>query len=322
MKVRATLIGCGRWGSKLLGALIRNPRIDLVGVADRSAEARARAAEVVAGLPVVESLSAALRLGPEAVLVATPSVHHAEHAHAVIEAGVDVFVEKPLALTLSEASGLCDAVARGARIGMVGHVLRYHPAVVALADLVRRGAIGAVRRVEGRRWTQSGSAAPLWTLGPHDLSTLHALDPSAATRVEARFQQLRGDAAKRPVAIEVGLESGVEACFELSTAASAPARRLTVIGSDGRLEIDELRSDRPLSLAEGRNGDPVHVEVAPQEPLQAELDHLAQCVRDRREPRTSFEEGRWVVEQLERAQRMLDSGPSDAASSVRSVVSP
>jgi predicted dehydrogenase len=184
--------------------------------------------------------------------------------------------------------------------------------VERLIEMVHRGAIGQVRRVSGRRWTQSGSVDPLWTLGPHDLSTLHAIDSAAPQAVAARTEGTTPGAAStdRSVVLDLVLATGLEARFELSTTADRGERWLTVAGDHGQLHIDELASASALVWSDPTgDGQPRRIELATVEPLRAELDHLAQCVLSRREPRTSFAEATWVVQQLERAQSADPAAP-------------
>ena len=77
-----------------------------------------------------------------AVALATPAVTHYEMAKAALEAGKDVFVEKPLAIDVKHGEDLVRLAERSGRILMVGHILRYHPAILKLQQLIRDGALG------------------------------------------------------------------------------------------------------------------------------------------------------------------------------------
>src|SRR6185436_5317200 len=77
-----------------------------------------------------------------AVAIATPAVTHFEMATAALAAGKDVFVEKPLAIDVRHGEELVKLAAERGRIVMVGHILRYHPAIVKLQALIREGALG------------------------------------------------------------------------------------------------------------------------------------------------------------------------------------
>jgi predicted dehydrogenase len=161
---------------------------------------------------------------------------------------------------------------------MAGHVLRYHPQVCRFVARVRAGEVGVVERVVARRFTQSGSPDPLWTLACHDVATLFAMDASDVVDVAQNGHN-------GMVALSLGLSSGVEARIEVSTKSAEPQRRTEVFGSAGTLCLDELATEADA--------------------LRCELDHFASCVRERVEPRTSFADARSVVATLERADEAL-----------------
>ena len=75
----------------------------------------------------------------DAVALATPAVSHYEMAKAALAAGKDIFVEKPLAIHVGQGRELVKLADAQRRILMVGHILRYHPAVLRLQDLIRSG---------------------------------------------------------------------------------------------------------------------------------------------------------------------------------------
>src|SRR5262245_19705879 len=77
-----------------------------------------------------------------AVAIATPAVTHFEMAKAALEAGKDVFVEKPLAIDVRHGESLVALAQARGRILMVGHILRYHPAILKLQALIREGVLG------------------------------------------------------------------------------------------------------------------------------------------------------------------------------------
>src|SRR5262245_54426214 len=79
-----------------------------------------------------------------AVALATPAITHYEMARAALEAGKDVFVEKPLAIDVGHGAHLVQLAAAKGRVLMVGHILRYHPAILKLQELIRLGTLGKI----------------------------------------------------------------------------------------------------------------------------------------------------------------------------------
>jgi predicted dehydrogenase len=308
MSVRVALAGCGAWGSNLLRVLTESPRAEVVAVADVHAAQRRRARTLAPRAKVVATLGEALAAGADAVVLATPAETHAALSIEALAAGADVFVEKPLAMTPADADRCALAAAAAGRVAMVGHLLRYHPAVVRLLDLARSGALGEILHVEAARRSVSGdrSASVLWTLGPHDLSVIQALD-ATPIRAASGAGAPSGDEAL----VELTLESGLSARIGLSRAHACKERRLSVIGSSGAAIFDDVRApDRVLLGRAGRRrGAEIAVtgeaKVAWKEPLALEVEHFLRCVETREAPLTGFGDGAAVVRALARVEGAL-----------------
>jgi len=100
---RIAVVGCGYWGKNLVRNLFQLECLGLV--CDDTASGRATAAEVAPGVPVTEEVEAVLASDVSGVVIATPAETHYELARRALEAGKDVFVEKPLALTYEQGTG-------------------------------------------------------------------------------------------------------------------------------------------------------------------------------------------------------------------------
>ena len=115
------MVGAGNWGKNLvknfhaLGAL--------AGVAEASAELRAGVAEQYPEVPLYADYTEALKTDAVAMVFATPAPTHYKFARAALEAGKDVFIEKPMTLEVSEARWLAEYADANDRIVMVGHLL-------------------------------------------------------------------------------------------------------------------------------------------------------------------------------------------------------
>jgi predicted dehydrogenase len=248
------------------------------------------------------------------VVIATPPASHAELALRALDAGTDVLVEKPLAL--DAAADLCAARAAAlGRVAMVGHLLRYHPAVVRMIALAREGALGDVlgfgaTRLSVNAGRDSAFAGPsvtaarsiarstLWALGPHDVSILGAVDGSAIQDVSARTRPGR-------VTLEARLASGLAARIELGRSSPAKVRQLRLLGTSRVALLDDVRAPDRIVIAGRRGGIEREIRVGFQEPLAVEVEHFLRCVEARAQPLTSFEEGAAVVRVLARAEATL-----------------
>ncbi|XXX75339.1 Gfo/Idh/MocA family oxidoreductase [Sorangium sp. So ce134] len=318
MSVRVALLGCGRWGEKLLRALSENARARVVAVADVDRGRLARARALAPRARLVRTLDEALAARVDAVVVATPAASHAELALRALEAGADVFVEKPLALSAAQADRCAARAAALGRVGMVGHLLRYHPSVVHLVALARERRLGDLVSFSAARLSTGGAGggarSALWTLGPHDLSVLSALDPSPL--VEARAHLSPGG---EHVTLAARLESGLTAQIELCSSSPTKERRLRLAGSARVALFDDVRAPDRLVLLDARGAaagarvderDALapagrEVEVPWREPLSVEIEHFLRCVEERAAPLTPLDEGAAVVRILERVEATL-----------------
>ncbi|MGK3999484.1 Gfo/Idh/MocA family protein [Sorangium sp. So ce1024] len=348
MSVRVALVGCGRWGEKLLRALSESARARVVAVADVDRGRFARARALAPRARLVRTLDEALAARVDAVIIATPAASHAELALRALEAGADVFVEKPLALSAIQADRCAARAAALGRVGMVGHLLRYHPSVVHLIALARERRLGELVSLSAARLSTGGAGgacSALWTLGPHDLSVLAAIDPSPL--VEARGHLSPGGDR---VTVELRLESGLAAQIELGSSSPTKERRLRLAGSARVAVFDDVRAPDRLLMLDGRGavaggiaagwavaggavaggavaggvvaggvvaGGAVAVTrdaLAPagrelavpwREPLSVEIEHFLRCVEERTPPLTPLDEGAAVVRTLERVEATL-----------------
>lgn len=290
MTVRVALIGCGTWGKNLGRALATSRRAELIAVADPRPQAS------FAGARAVASLDAALDLRPDAVVIATPCATHAELARRALDAGVDVLVEKPLAMRPSEADELSERAQALGRVGMVGHVLRFHPTLRALLAMAEDGELGEVTHLATARLSTAGDGATpaLWALGPHDLSLLHALDDGPLDAIGLR-------SSKDDVVVVEARVGGLTAAIELARRHPTKERRVSVVGARATVHFDDVHAPERLVVENAHATR--ELEVAWHEPLAAEIDHFLGCVEERSQPLTSLAEGAWVVRALYAAER-------------------
>jgi predicted dehydrogenase len=148
------IVGCGRMGQRHAEALAASDVFTIVSVCDVEVETAARLAERM-GVAIDTDLGAMLaRPQVQVVAICTPTIHHAAQVRLALEAGRDVFCEKPLAPSEADVAALDEVVARTGRRVRTGYLYRHAPAFVRMHDLVMGGAIGqphlAVFRIGGR----------------------------------------------------------------------------------------------------------------------------------------------------------------------------
>jgi predicted dehydrogenase len=205
----------------------------------------ARAAETAAqyAIPVfstVEQLLAAdLKL--DAASVAVPTVHHHAVASALLDAGLDLLVEKPLAATLSEADDLVERTAKGKRILQPGHLERFNPAVLAVQPQLRRPMFFESHRLSIFT-PRSLDVDVVLDLMIHDLDIVLTFANSPVREVRAVGLPILSP--KVDIAnVRVEFESGCVANFTASRVSTERVRKLRFFEPRQYVSIDYARRD-------------------------------------------------------------------------------
>src|SRR5207249_3312745 len=149
-KISVAVVGVGYWGRNLVRNFHELGALALLCDVERSVEESCR--HEYESVRFCRKFSAVLS-DPSiaAVALATPAVSHYEMAKAALEAGKDVLVEKPLAIDVKQGKDLVELAAANCRILLVGHILRYHPAVLKLQELIQEGMLGQINYVYSNR---------------------------------------------------------------------------------------------------------------------------------------------------------------------------
>lgn len=317
-KVGVGLVGCGYWGKNLARNLHHLGELSAVCDADRKTLEGVKKA--YPGVRVVRRHAELLEDADlTAVLVAAPAAQHYALARDFLRAGKDVFVEKPLALSVPEAEELVEIAGSGRRILMVGHLLEYHPAIRKLKDLVASGELGEVHYVYSNRLNLGKVRKEeniLWSFAPHDISVILLLlgsFPEWASTTGASYLQ-RGVPDVTMTCLT--FPGGVRAHVFVSWLHPFKEQKLVVIGSRKMAVFDDVAREGKLKVydkgIEWENGEPVVRQTAEStlyvpdlEPLREELAHFLDCVRTRRTPRTDGQNGLRVLRVLDACQRSV-----------------
>ena len=258
-----------------------------------------------------------------AIALATPAVTHYEMAKAALEAGKDVLVEKPLAIDVRHGEELVKLAAAKGRILMVGHILRYHPAILKLQDLVRDGVLGKIDYLYSNRLNIGKIRTEeniLWSFAPHDISVMLALLGEMPTRVSCNGgAYLNRDVADVTLS-HFDFPGGVRAHIFVSWLHPIKEQRLVVVGSEKMAVFDDTADDKlvlyphkvewknRIPTAVKANGEVVALEAS--EPLRAECEHFLTSVARRTAPVSDGAEGLRVLRVLDACQRALQAGSS------------
>lgn len=315
------VVGMGHWGRNLVRVF--HQLGSLRTVCDRADDRARTVQETLAGVSFTTDFDTVLAdPAVRAVAIATPAVLHYEMALLALEAGKDVFVEKPLALTVADGNHLVQAARSHGRILMVGHILRYHPAIRKLSELISRGDLGRLRYLYSNRLNIGKIRSEeniLWSFAPHDISVMLALLGEEPSHVHCW-----GSAYLHPTVYDVTMSqflfpSGVQAHIYVSWLHPFKEQRLVVIGSEKMAVFDDTAEHKLVLYphkVEWKNRIPTAVKAEGQavdigdaEPLREECSHFLSCVESRRTPLTSGEEGLRVLRLLHWCQTNLTQTP-------------
>jgi len=257
----------------------------------------------------------------DAVALATPAVTHFEMAKAALEAEKDVFVEKPLAIDVQHGEAVVALARATRRILMVGHILRYHPGILKLQQLIRDGVLGKINYLYSNRLNIGKIRTEeniLWSFAPHDISVMLALLNEMPNRVSCQGGGYLNHDVTDVTLSHFDFPSGVQAHIFVSWLHPVKEQRLVVVGSEMMAVFDDT-AEQKLRLyphrVEWKNRVPTAVKanaeivvLEDREPLRSECEHFVECVMSRTSPVSDGAEGLRVLRVLDACQRALVDG--------------
>jgi predicted dehydrogenase len=314
----------GRNHARVYRDLAQQREAEFVGIVDFD-HARAVAVAAEFGTRAFATIDELLREAkPNAASVAVPTVEHLNVARKLMEAGVDVLIEKPLAPSLSEADELIRLAQRTNRIGMVGHLERFNPAVRATIPLLTQPMFFEVHRLSIFT-PRSLDVDVVLDLMIHDLDVVLSFVDSPVKEVRAVGLPILTE--KVDIAnVRLEFDSGCVANFTASRVSTERVRKLRFFQPHQYLSLDYTRQDviaftvetrsssdlvaqapspvqsfNPLEFMGseelGRHPSSPNIKLAKppivkEEPLMAEIKEFLRAVRERSKPIVSLEDGR------------------------------
>jgi predicted dehydrogenase len=320
---RILLIGLGRWGVNHLRVLQSMPVELFVAEADperlKSANIPAshRTADAASLFPIVD-----------AAVVVTPAHSHFEICRRLLEAGKDVFVEKPITSESKDAKELVDLAKRSSLILQVGHIFRFDPASVWMRDAIAEGRFGEIKML---RANFSGFKRPRQDTGVTFADGIHFIDlfrfllGRSPRRVHAVMHNFLGRAGEMDdeslIVLEYDRDSGapILATIEAGYHLPGKVRELTIVGKDSsaicdynvaqyKIKTFENRHVRDGSEIKAMEGAMHQLEFPPEEPLRAELAALLDAIETRRAPLVDGTDGMEAVRVVEAALESARTG--------------
>lgn len=295
-RIRVAVVGTGEFGRNHARVYRELEGVELVSVYDESAQRGAAVATEfqTKALSRLEDLSGLA----DAVSVAVPTIAHSQVGCRLLEMGLDVLVEKPMAVNLAEADLLLRAARKNGRILQVGHVERFNPAVIAVQPILNRPLFFEVHRL-GIFTPRSLDVDVIYDLMIHDLDILLALADEPVTEVKAVGIPVLTDKVDIAHA-RLEFAGGAVANVTASRVSTERVRKMRFFQQHEYVSLDYGRRDA-LRIGVKKPGPQPEFgfEKLPApaiEPLHAELQAFVEAVRTRKEPPTNGAAGRAALE--------------------------
>jgi predicted dehydrogenase len=328
--VNIGVIGYGYWGPNLVRNFNQIKRSNLTVCCELAEEKIAQIKRLYPKVKVTSDYDTVIQNPDiEAIVIASTADTHYELAKKALEADKHVFVEKPLALNTQEAEELVKLAKKSKRILMVGHLLKYHPAINYIKNYIESGGLGKIQYLYSQRLNLGKlrkDENALWSLAPHDISViLYLLGDKEPIEVTARGESYIQPGIEDVVFCSLHFQDRVMAHIHISWLDPHKIRKLTIVGSKKMAVFDDMESSEKVRIFDKgvetnedyrsygedltlRFGDIVIPSIKMEEPLRIECEHFISCILNGQKPLSDGEDGLRVVKVLEAAQKSLESG--------------
>jgi predicted dehydrogenase len=217
--------------------------VDLVAVADPQGDTRRALPEH----KILFSIDEVIAEGVDYCVIAAPTAFHEEISMALIEAGIHILIEKPIAHTLESALRIDAAAKEKGIVGAVGHIERFNAALRQARSRIQEGELGDIYQISTRRLgpypSRIADVGVVMDLATHDIdltawisnSSYESVSAQSATRSGRRFEDL--------VAVVANLSNGIVANHLVNWLSPLKERKTIITGEKGTYVVDTLTSD-------------------------------------------------------------------------------
>ncbi len=280
---RVAVIGAGAFGKNHVRVVRENARAELKYVVDTNRE--------LADVPDYREVIGKV----DAAIVAVPTVLHAEIGCALLEAGIDVLIEKPIAATMEDASRLVEAAARNQRILQVGHLERFNPAVMALEQRATLPLFFEIHRMSVFT-LRSLDVDVVLDLMIHDLDIVLALARGQLKDIRAAGISILSP--KVDIAnVRLEFDDGCIANLTASRVSTEKVRKLRLFQPHQYISVDYAKQSAAAFTVGGPEGIAFEqLPIEPAEPLKLQFEAFLDAVATRHPPKLDGRTARKTLE--------------------------
>lgn len=308
---KIAVIGCGVWGRNIVRNFYNLNVLEIVCDLDESNLEKVR--ELYPGVKTTKDFNEIIN-NPEitSVAVVTPSHTHFKVVKAMLEAGKNVYVEKPISTVAQEAKDLTELAHQKGLVLMVGHLLLYHPAVNRLKMLIEEGALGDIVYAQSDRLNVNffkNDRSVMWDLAPHDVSMMCYVTGKDPVRVISAV----GCSSERNdimdiTHITIEFEDGMVGQISDSWITPKKHVQLLVRGTKATAILDDTVQENKLVIYDNfkkDNSQNISLDYLEIEPLKLECQHFISCCESGKKARSDGDNGFMVTAILEQAEKVM-----------------
>ncbi len=324
--IKAAVIGVGSMGKNHARVYSELPDVELVAVADVHLDSARAVAERYGANYYANHLDMLEKERPQVVTIAVPTALHAEISIQAMESGAHVLIEKPIASNIEDALQIIQRSKELNRKLMVGHIIRFNPAIQALKQKISQGALGRIFQIDCRRVgpfpSRIRDVGVVIDLAPHDLDLMRFLTGTDPIRVYAETEQRIHTEHEDLLLGLLRFPDGITGMLEINWLTPTKVREVLVLGERGLFRVDDLTQDLffyenaqvdlvtwdALQTLKGvSEGSMTRFALQRYEPLKVELQAFVNSVKDDTPTPVSGEDG---LAALKIALALVESGKS------------
>ena len=309
---RIAVIGCGMWGRNIVRNFYSLNVLDTV--CDIDDENLKKVREQYPGVKTTKDFNEVINNKEiTAVAVVTPSHTHFKLVKAMLEAGKNVYVEKPISTVAQEARDLSELAHQKGLVLMVGHLLLYHPAVNRLKMLIEDGVLGDIVYAQSDRLNvnfHKNDRSVMWDLAPHDVSMISYVTGKTPLRVISAI----GCSSDRTDIMDIthiGIQFEDGVIGHISDSWITPKKHVTLLvrGTKATAILDDTVPENKLVVYDNfEQNTTQHIttpDVLEIEPLKLECQHFISCCETGKKARSDGDNGFMVTQILEEAEKIM-----------------
>lgn len=312
--LKAAVVGLGSMGRNHVRVWQEMEGVELVASVDTNTQATSAMQRMYGTKSFKDCASMLQEVKPDLVSLAVPTGLHFETGMELLDAGIHLLIEKPIATTLEQAQQLCARADQKGVVLAVGHIERFNPVVTELRRRLSEGMLGRIYQMYAARLSpypaRITDAGVLMDLASHDIDLMLHLAHQPPVRLYGEMVQSINSTREDMFNGLMRFGNGVQGVLNVNWMTPRKVRELTLTGARGMFYCNLLSQELffyendtapsqwdQLSVLRGvAEGNILGIRIHRKEPLRAELEDFASAVREGRSPLVSGREGTLTLE--------------------------